>query len=75
MKLGDSYYGEQRDRLKLKTTDAQDRACAYLEGHDQEFLVDFGYENAIDKAAYLRRQLKMGKPEYPERIGHDKNTR
>jgi hypothetical protein len=53
MKMGDSWYGEQRDRLELKTTDAQDLACAYLEGHGQRFLVDFGYENAIEKAAYL----------------------
>lgn len=31
-------------------TDVQAAACRYLERRGQRFLVDFGYENAIDKA-------------------------
>jgi hypothetical protein len=46
MKIGDSYYGEWRDRLNLPTTPEQDRACLMLEYHGLKFLVDFGYENA-----------------------------
>jgi hypothetical protein len=44
--IGDSYYGEWRDRLKLKTTPKQDRACLMLEVLGLKFLVDYGYENA-----------------------------
>lgn len=36
--------------LKLKTTFTVDEACRFLEAHGQQFCVDFGTENAIDKA-------------------------
>lgn len=36
--------------IKLKTTPEQDAACRYLESQGQRFLVDFGIENAFDKA-------------------------
>jgi len=45
-KIADSYYGEWRDKLKLKTTRKQDDACLQLERWGKRFLVDFGYENA-----------------------------
>jgi hypothetical protein len=58
IKIGDSYYGEWRDKLELKTTNEQDIACLYLEGKGLEFLVDFGYENAIEKAkAIMRKEI------------------
>ena len=53
MEIGDSYYGEWRDKLKLETTVQQDMACLYLEGQGQKFLVDFGYENAVENAKSL----------------------
>jgi len=46
--IGDSEYGEWRDRLELPTTMEQDLACLKLERRDLRFLVDFGYENAIE---------------------------
>lgn len=54
MIIADSYYGEMRDKLSLKTTPQQDRACLFLEGKGQQFLVDFGYENAIEKVLYWK---------------------
>ena len=56
MKIADSYYGEWRDRLKLETTMKQDIACCYLEGKGYQFLVDFGYENAIDKMKAIKEK-------------------
>ncbi len=37
--------------LKLKVNPEQAFACLFLEAKGQRFLVDFGYENAIEKAA------------------------
>jgi hypothetical protein len=54
---GDSEYLRIRDRLGLKTTPAQDRACLLLEGEGQIFLVDYGYENAIAKASHIEKEL------------------
>jgi hypothetical protein len=48
LKIGDSYYGEWRERLKLDTTYEQDWACLRLELMGKKFLVDYGYENAED---------------------------
>lgn len=62
MKLGDSHYGEWRDRLELETTDKQDIAAVFLEGKGYEFLVDFGYENAIDKAKLIMTGQKIDPP-------------
>lgn len=61
MQLGDTYYGEMRDKLSLKTTDAQDRACCFLEGRGQRFLVDFGYENAIEKMKEIKARAPMNR--------------
>lgn len=49
--ISDSFYGECRDRMKLETTEQVDRACLYLEGLGYHFLTDFGYGNAVQKAA------------------------
>ena len=59
-------YLADRDQLKLKTTPEQDRACLFLEKHGQEFLKEFGTDNAIEKARELRRKLprKRSKPEF-----------
>lgn len=57
--IGDSDYGKWRDYLNLETTDAQDRACLYLEGKGQQFLVHFGIENAIEKAEAIRAEWRM----------------
>ena len=46
--ISDSYYGHWRDSLDLPTTKAQDDACLLLEAKGYKFLVDFGYENAIE---------------------------
>ncbi len=61
MKLGDSYYGEMRDKMELKTTDEIDRAACFLEGHGYRFLIEFGIANAIEKAQALRRELTLKK--------------
>lgn len=46
-------------RLKVRLTPRERNACAYLESHDQRFLIDFGYANAIEKAvAHARSQRK-----------------
>lgn len=74
MKIGDSHYGEWRDRLGLQTTDKQDWACLALEGAGQRFLVDFGYENAIEKVLEMRRQRLCGAPGYPIRNRHKERT-
>jgi len=55
--LGDSHYGEWRDRLELETTERQDRAAVFLEGQGYIFLVDFGYGNAVEKAQLARKGL------------------
>ena len=53
--IADSHYGEWRDRLGLPTTVEQDAACLLLESRGLRFMVDYGYENAIDMAERLER--------------------
>lgn len=60
LEIGDSHYGEWRDRLKLRTTAQQDRDCLTLEAHGLRFLVDYGYENAHENVLELCRQAKRG---------------
>lgn len=62
-RISDSYYGEWRDRLKLKTTRKQDDACLRLEQWGKRFLVDFGYENAEWKleGMFQERLLEVAK--------------
>lgn len=48
--ISDSYYGHWRDRLNLPTTAEQDGACLFLEAKGLRFMVEYGYENAIEKA-------------------------
>jgi hypothetical protein len=59
MQVGDSHYWEMHEKLNLKTTPEQDRACFYLEGKCLRFLVEFGTDNAIEKARALRTQAKL----------------
>lgn len=61
MQLGDTDYGEWRDKLSLDTTKEQDLACCFLEGKGLRFLVDFGYANAIWKAKAMGWPL-TGRP-------------
>jgi hypothetical protein len=42
-------------RLNLDLTAEQHRACAFLEAQGQRFLVEFGYENAVERARQLWR--------------------
>lgn len=51
-------YRELVRMLGIVVTQAQDRACRYLEHHGFRFCVDFGYENAIDKAPAFWRSRK-----------------
>ena len=55
--IADSYYGEWRDKLRLRTTHEQDAACLRLEGMGLVFLVDFGYENATEILKAKNRRL------------------
>lgn len=55
-KIGDSDYGEWRDRLDFPTTLEQDLACLKLERMGKRFLVDFGYENAQELLRAERRK-------------------
>lgn len=41
------------------------RACLFLARQGQRFLVDFGTENAVEKAAELRRRIKALKTLMP----------
>lgn len=45
-------------RLSITTTLAQYRAGIFLARHGQRFLVDFGTDNAPEKAQSLRASLK-----------------
>lgn len=51
--IADSHYGYWRDFLALDTTPEEDAACLRLEAMGQEFLVDFGYRNAVEKVKAL----------------------
>lgn len=42
--------------LGISVTPKVERAMRYLEGHGQRFLVDFGTENAVDKARALAEE-------------------
>lgn len=48
--IADSDYGKWRDYLSLPTSVTQDEACLFLEAKGYRFLVDYGYENAVEKA-------------------------
>jgi hypothetical protein len=43
----------------IAVTMAQHRACLFLARHGQRFLVDFGTDNAIEKAKALRRKWAL----------------
>lgn len=47
--------------IGIQLTLAQKRACRYLLRNGQEFLGDFGYENAAEKARALRRRKRAHK--------------
>jgi hypothetical protein len=48
--ISDSEYGYWGDMLKLPTSRTQDDACLFLEAKGYRFLVDYGYENAVELA-------------------------
>ncbi len=43
------------ENLIIEISEEQEFACAYLERRGYRFLIDFGYENAEDIAAFHRR--------------------
>ncbi len=43
-------YRKWKRLLKLKTDDATDAACEFLECRGLRFCIDFGIDNALDKA-------------------------
>lgn len=47
-------YWLRRLSLPIPTL-AQHRACIFLERHGFRFLVDFGFQNAVEKAREFRR--------------------
>jgi hypothetical protein len=44
--------------LGIRLSAAQHRACSYLERAGQQFCVEFGYSNAIEKAREHWRQRR-----------------
>ena len=48
-----SEYTNLKALLKLKTTKHVDFAAAFLESRGFRFCVDFGYQNAVEKAASI----------------------
>lgn len=48
-------YLEIADMLDLELTLEQHIACAFLEGRGLRMLIDFGYDNAVEKALTLLR--------------------
>lgn len=59
-----------RDTLawhRISLSEAENRACRYLEKHGFRFLIDFGYTNAIEKARQHWKSRKSGpkSPFYP----------
>ncbi len=48
-----SEFDEMRRMLKLRVTGAKEFACRYLESRGLRFCVDYGTDNAIEKATDL----------------------
>jgi hypothetical protein len=46
-------FQKTKELLSLKTDDAIDEACRYLEGHGMRFCVDFGTHNACSLACLM----------------------
>jgi len=43
-------YRDTLDWHNVTLSEAEDRACQYLENNGFRFLIDFGYSNAVEKA-------------------------
>ncbi len=58
-----SEYDRTCKLLRLRTTFTVDEACRFLEAHGQVFCVDFGTDNAVDKALAIM-ELGWGLAEF-----------
>ena len=48
--MKEPHYREWLRRLGIRTGPKQHKAMGYLESRGQVFMVDFGYQNAVEKA-------------------------
>ncbi len=58
-----------------QVTIQQALACHYLERAGQRFCVDFGYDNAIEKARAIKRQAAANRHLMFTRASSDRSTR